>query len=69
MKKGELEDYITSYGWQVIKEFGFSDQKELRIMKLAEMISRGDIKLEDVMDVQEYLEVIKKIKVLLNNNI
>ncbi|SHH76903.1 Predicted ATP-dependent endonuclease of the OLD family, contains P-loop ATPase and TOPRIM domains [Caloranaerobacter azorensis DSM 13643] len=62
LKKGELEDYITSCGWKVIKESGFTDQKELRIMKLTEKISTGDIELEDVLDVKEYLEVIQKIK-------
>ncbi|AGB18198.1 chromosome segregation protein SMC [Thermoanaerobacterium thermosaccharolyticum] len=61
LKKGELEDYLTPSGKKIIEESGFAGQKELKIIKLVESISNQEIKLRDVIDVDEYLEAIIKV--------
>ncbi len=61
LKKGELEDYITPQGVKVIQESGFANQKELKMIKLTESITSREIKLTEVIDINEYLEVIKRI--------
>jgi predicted ATP-dependent endonuclease of OLD family len=62
LKKGELEDYITDDGQKIIEELGFTNQKELKIIKLSELINNGDIKIEQVLDIEDYVEVIKRLK-------
>lgn len=44
LKKGELEDYITGEGQKIIEDLGFANQKDLKIIKLAELINNGDVK-------------------------
>jgi len=62
LKKGELEDYITDEGQKIIDELGFANQKELKIIKLSELINNGDIGIEQVLDIEDYVEVIKRLK-------
>ena len=62
LKKGALEDYITDVGQKLIKDLGFAHQKELKIIKLAELINNGDIEIEQVLDIEDYGEVIKALK-------
>ena len=38
------------------------NQKELKIIKLSEMVNNGDIKIEQVLDIEDYVEVIKRLK-------
>lgn len=62
LKKGELEDYITAKGDELIEESGFANQKELKVIKLAELVSSGKVGIEEVLDVEDYAEVIQKLK-------
>lgn len=62
LKKGELEDYITTEGQKIIEDLGFANQKELKVIKLAELINSGEIEIEQVLDVEDYTEVIQKLK-------
>ena len=59
LKKAELEDYITDKGQKIIENLGFADQKELKIIKLTELISNGDVDIQQVIDMEDYGEVIK----------
>lgn len=62
LKKGELEDYITDDGQKIIEDLGFANQKELKIIKLSELVNNGDIEIEQVLDIEDYVEVIKRLK-------
>ena len=62
LKKGELEDYITDDGQKIIEDLGFANQKELKIIKLSELVNNGDIEIEQVLDIEDYIEVIQKLK-------
>ena len=62
LKKGELEDYITDEGQKIIEDLGLANQKELKIIKLSELINNGNVKIEQVLDVEDYIEVIQKLK-------
>lgn len=61
LKKGELEDYITDEGQKIIEDLGFANQKELKIIKLSELINNGDIEIEQVLDIEDYVEVINNL--------
>ncbi len=61
LKKGELEDYITDDGQKIIEDLGFANQKELKIIKLSELINNGEIEIEQVLDIEDYVEVIKNL--------
>jgi putative ATP-dependent endonuclease of the OLD family len=62
LKKGELEDYITDDGQKIIEDLGFANQKELKIIKLSELVNNSNVKIEQVLDVEDYIEVIQKLK-------
>ena len=62
LKKGELEDYVTSEGQKLIEDLGLSNQKELKVIKLAELIDNDEIGIEQVLDIGDYAEVIENLK-------
>ncbi|NLM04161.1 MAG: chromosome segregation protein SMC, partial [Clostridiales bacterium] len=61
LKKGELEDYVTSEGQKLIEDLGLSNQKELKVIKLAELIDNDEIEIEQVLDIGDYVEVIQNL--------
>ncbi|WP_213818278.1 ATP-dependent nuclease [Garciella nitratireducens] len=61
LKKGELEDYITSEGLEIIEDLGLANQKELKVIKIAELINSEEIGIEQVLDVGDYMDVIKRL--------
>ena len=60
LKKGELEDYILE-GLEIIEDLGLANQKELKVIKIAELINSEEIGIEQVLDVGDYMDVIKRL--------
>lgn len=61
LKKGELENYITYLGEKKAEELKLTRQKELKIIKLAELINLDEFNLEDLFDIDEHIEMLKDI--------
>lgn len=61
LKKGELEDYITLEGLEIMEDLGLANQKELKVIKIAELINSEEIGIEQVLDVGDYMDVIKRL--------
>ena len=61
LKKGELEDYFTSEGQKIIEDLGLANQKELKVIKIAELINNEELGIEEVLDVEDYSEIIEKL--------
>jgi protein-arginine kinase activator protein McsA len=61
LKKGEFDDYITQEGLDTAKAAGVENQKELRVIKLAEEIENKSKTLETLFDSEEFEQIMRDI--------